>query len=413
MSGKKPKRKKAAAVVRFGDAVAKVYRREDDGRYSVNWREAGKRKSTTRATLKEAKEFAEAKVEQIDSRQGMRWVSPAVADAVAAVRRAFPKREVAAVIAEAAEAGQLLGDCEASLMEAARYFVEQGPAGVKRVFLSEAVARFVERPKYEAGSQLTIKHMRGEFEAFLESVGDVVLAELTVSQLEEWVRRGEVKPRTVWGRIGDWRTLLNWCRAEGWLPHGRPHAAERIDKPRLPDETPKILTVEQGAQLMAAAVKEDRRLLPFLVLAGWAGLRPSECQRLEWKDVDEGGGFIHVRAAVARKTSQERFVPMVPGMRRVWRMLRKEPRARQRRAERVCPYRSREWLSQLAREKGVLEVWPADVLRHSFCSYRLAVTQNVGQVAEEAGNSPAVVRRNYRKPVKPAEGKGGLRCCAG
>ena len=31
--------------------------------------------------------------------------------------------------------------------------------------------------------------------------------------------------------------------------------------------------------------------------------------------------------------------------------------------------------------------WTPDVLRHSFCSYRLAETRNIGQVAEEAGNS--------------------------
>ena len=36
-------------------------------------------------------------------------------------------------------------------------------------------------------------------------------------------------------------------------------------------------------------------------------------------------------------------------------------------------------------------------LRHSFCSYRLAVTKSAAQVALEAGNSPKMLFENYRE----------------
>jgi hypothetical protein len=38
-------------------------------------------------------------------------------------------------------------------------------------------------------------------------------------------------------------------------------------------------------------------------------------------------------------------------------------------------------------------------LRHSFCSYRLAVTKSAAQVALEAGNSPKMLFENYRELV--------------
>ena len=38
-------------------------------------------------------------------------------------------------------------------------------------------------------------------------------------------------------------------------------------------------------------------------------------------------------------------------------------------------------------------------LRHSFCSYRLAVTKSAVQVALEAGNSPKMLFENYRELV--------------
>jgi len=66
----------------------------------------------------------------------------------------------------------------------------------------------------------------------------------------------------------------------------------------------------------------------------------------------------------------------------------------------VCMFKSPEILSKDARDRGVVESWPQNVLRHSFCSYRLAETKSsFGLVAEEMGNSPEMVRRHYRRAI--------------
>jgi hypothetical protein len=41
--------------------------------------------------------------------------------------------------------------------------------------------------------------------------------------------------------------------------------------------------------------------------------------------------------------------------------------------------------------------WPRNVLRHSFISCRIAVVKSADQVALEAGNSPAIIFKNYRE----------------
>jgi hypothetical protein len=50
-------------------------------------------------------------------------------------------------------------------------------------------------------------------------------------------------------------------------------------------------------------------------------------------------------------------------------------------------------------------LWKHNALRHSFISYRVAQTQNVAQVALEAGNSPQMIFRHYRELVRPADAK--------
>ena len=41
--------------------------------------------------------------------------------------------------------------------------------------------------------------------------------------------------------------------------------------------------------------------------------------------------------------------------------------------------------------------WPANVLRHSFITYRIAEIQSTDQVALEARNSPAILFKHYRE----------------
>src|SRR2546428_12610132 len=43
--------------------------------------------------------------------------------------------------------------------------------------------------------------------------------------------------------------------------------------------------------------------------------------------------------------------------------------------------------------------------RRSRLSYRVAETQNVAQVALEAGNSPQMIFKHYRELVRPADAK--------
>jgi hypothetical protein len=49
--------------------------------------------------------------------------------------------------------------------------------------------------------------------------------------------------------------------------------------------------------------------------------------------------------------------------------------------------------------------WKHNGLRHSYISYRLAELKDAAQVAYEAGNSPQVVFKNYRKVVTERESK--------
>jgi integrase len=232
-----------------------------------------------------------------------------------------------------------------------------------------------------------------------------MLLEIDEDGLKKWVHRkveGEdPAPRTLRNRITTWVTFMNRARDWKMLAAGK-HAADLLRKPEIPDAGKEILSIPQGKQLLAAVREHEPKLEGYLLIAGWLGLRPSEIQRLTWEAFEWDRGYLHVSVEVAGKTSSERYVPIDPRLLALLKGIFE--RSRKKAKAKVCAFRSREYLSLLARKHGVLDVWPPDVLRHSFCSYRIAVVTSLDKVALEAGNSPAILKSNYRKPLRHEDG---------
>ena len=139
-------------------------------------------------------------------------------------------------------------------------------------------------------------------------------------------------------------------------------------------------------------------------------MRSAEIERMEWSDIHLAEKFIVVGASRA-KTAGRRIVPIADNL-----------------AEWLADYAKREgkiWKGshddfyetqidvaaatavQADADKGVKAqkpvAWKANALRHSYASYRFALTNDAGRVAGELGNSAAVVHKHYRELVNPAD----------
>jgi integrase len=156
-------------------------------------------------------------------------------------------------------------------------------------------------------------------------------------------------------------------------------------------------TAEEMRRIIAAA---DERILPLIVLGGFAGLRHAEIQRLEWEDIDLTEGFIEVKAHKA-KTKTRRIVPIKDNLKAFLLPLEKK-------SGKVVTVKN------TSKELGVTAVKTADVangvealewkhnaLRHTYISARVAECADVSRVADEAGNSPQIIRTNYLKRMRP------------
>lgn len=389
--------KNALRPVSYAGITVRLYRRAN-GSVALKWREAGAQKETCKADEDRARAFASKKVRELANHSPGRLVTAAIAERIDWLDRLAggPDRS-AALLSTLEHALQTLGGAPHLLTEAALWYSKQGLASCTAVTVADAVTGFLK--EYEARHPLsTVSPIRSTLRALSLEHGSLPLLELDVALLETFVRRGAVGPRTIRNRKSHLTTFFNRAEQMGWWPSGRKAPSVSIKRQRTPDKAPSIFTPPQGKAILVSVAKHKPRALPYLLIAGWLGCRPSECLRLDWSDFDWKNRLLHVRWEVARKTWRERWVPIKHQLVKILRPLSKDH-------GRVCRPRSREMITQHVAKLSLVTEWPADVLRHSYITFRLNEGGTHDEVAEESGNSPAIIRSDYRRPVPPGLGK--------
>lgn len=220
-----------------------------------------------------------------------------------------------------------------------------------------------------------------------------LIIELTTAQLDDWLRSLKISPRSRHNIRQTLITLFRFARSRGYLPDERTTAAEKTARGKVVEGEIEIFQPEELSMLLIHATPD---LVPFLAIGGFAGLRPAEIQRLEWRDVRLEQGFIEVKAKNS-KTASRRLVPIQPNL-SAWLTPYSEqtgPVCRMQKIQRKS--------SELAAKLKLK--WPNNGLRHSYGSYRLAILKNVAELALEMGNSPGMIFRHYRELVAERDAK--------
>lgn len=197
--------------------------------------------------------------------------------------------------------------------------------------------------------------------------------------------------------------LCRHARAADYLPRDWPELefVETVEPPAAEIVT---WSTAQLAQFLAVCPPSLR---PFAVLQAFGGLRHEEIvspdprkRRLDWSDIDWEEGHIRVGARTA-KTRTERHAPLTDNCVAWLTPLRKETGPICALKQPACE------LDRTKRRAGLPAKRSAskNVLRHSFASYRLAVVKHIGQVADEMGNTPQMIKAHYLKRASERAGK--------
>ena len=265
------------------------------------------------------------------------------------------------------------------------YEREEEPA--KPIKFAEAQKLFMAAKTAKGLRPESLKSYRSTYNQFGARFDNTNLDGIKAEQVSDWLDGQHYSAVRFNRALADLGTLRRWAESKGHSV-GRHDPFKKIE-PRLIDQGDvSILTVEQAADYLAKAV-EVPECGPVTVLVLLCGLRVSEALQTRDQDIDLDDGIVTVRGQ-ASKLRARRICTLQPSAIH-WLDLALEKGG-------VLP------LSQSVYDKARranLSAIPANSLRHSFCSYHLAHFKNIGQTAEEAGNSPEMIAKHYKELVRP------------
>lgn len=288
--------------------------------------------------------------------------------------------------AEASRALEILGG-EAGLDEAADFYLRHKQRIVSSKTVREVKDEYIAAKTAANRRPRTIETLLHRFGKLVVTFGDYLISELSTANLEDWLNLKKIHGISRTTMRADLVGLFNFALRRGYALD---NPAKGLEKPMADDRVPKILTVDESRRLLAKAVEIAPKMIPYFVLGMFAGLRPAELQRLEWKAVRLEEGFVRVIPEVAKK--------------RRMRLVQLSENA----VEWLAAYRStgpihfeRMRFDEIREAAGV--TWAQDILRHSFGSYALAANENGALTAMQMGNSQDVLFRHYRELVTKKE----------
>jgi integrase len=370
--------------------------------FVADYRAKGQRKLVWRSTLADARAVANDAIEKITEGQAeVLKLTSADAHSYTRGRAILDGGEgetkidlqIDEAVRIAADVLRLL-DGRAEPIEVARDWLKRNAVKLPKITVADAVEKLKIETVKDGKSKDRQIHLASHLGALAKSFNCEVHT-ITASQIASYLVALPFGERTKANHREDIGFFNRWLILHGYLPKGMDwlDGVQRYSLKKVGKIS--TYTADEMRRLIAAA---DGKILPFIVIASFAGIRHAEIKRLDWQDVDLEENFITISAEIS-KTQVRRVVPIKPNLKAFLLPLAKKS------GKVVSVSKISKMLSEAAEAAGqdskILD-WKRNALRHTYISARLAECNDEARVAYEAGNSPQIIRSNYDARIRPA-----------
>ena len=395
----------APRLVKAGSVTVKIYSGLI-GRYhtfTVYWRAAGRSHRKTFSHEKEAQKFAREQAEKLAAGQVQ---SPSISSTEVSTFREAERRlgdtaPIHVAAGEYASAVRRLGDA-ATLNQAVEFFLHNSIRSELQRTVAEVVEEFVITKQSDGLSTRYVEDVTWRLRRFAKDF-QVNIEHVTTRDLDAWLRKlttGLVTRDNFRKHIV---TLFNFARRQGYLPRDRETEARWLEKPRIKSKPIEIFSAQELSELIAAA---EGQVKLAIVIGAFTGIRSAEMLRLKWENFNWGEEVIDI-GVDQTKTASRRLVPILPALVEWIKPHAKPYGPVLNYSLPVClaeAFATTAMKATKARGEALPPLkWKQNGLRHSYASYRLAITNDAAQVSLEMGNSPQKLFKNYRKVVTKSQ----------
>jgi integrase len=295
-----------------------------------------------------------------------------------------------------------------TLADAVTHYLDQLKEEKSAITVAELVKRYMaETDRRVVENEITERHaetVKWATSKLVARFGETLLPSLTGAEIKAWVAAMDLATKTK-NRILNYNSQMFSIAGEWELLAANPLTDISRFRYRVGnhgEDEIQILTVEELTSLLD---RVDTRLVPYIAIGAFTGLRDAEMKKLKWSEIDLDKRQIEVKKWKS-KTAQRRFVTISDNL-----LSWLQPHVQA--SGPVIPLSnspghvgnpSSKLVYQLRKkariEAGMTE-WKRNCLRHSFCSYHYAMYEDAGKTAAQAGHtSPATTFANYRELIK-------------
>ncbi len=296
-----------------------------------------------------------------------------------------------------------------TLKEAVDFFRKRNPASLEKRTVRQVADELIAAKRAAKLSQVYLWDLEVRLKRFSNAF-QMNIGNVTGTMLQTWLDNMEGSGRTKRNYLAVVAALFRFAIRRKYLPKDALDETNAVQQAKEDNGEIEIFTPAELQELLTV-VRPD--IAPWLAIAGFAGLRSAELQRLDWQEVNLNERHIEIKASKA-KTAARRLAPITDNL-LAW----LKPHAKESgKVTGLEPWWEEvpkivetvnERRKQLAEKAGGIFTdeqkfsWKHNALRHSFISYRLAAIKNTAEVALEAGNSPQMIFKHYRQLVTEAE----------
>ena len=347
--------------------ISNVNRKNRKKRYGVRWDEAGKPKHKFFQFKAERDGFRE-QLEEKRKQEG-----PAIFELTADQARAMQ----ACV--------RRLGSVEAVIMAVNEYEKRHCP---KPIEINKAVQEHLDEAYNQGRDDNWMRASRKILQRFAFSHTEMVNS-VSREDAIRWIHSLKFAPVTVTNHAKKMKSFYYWCIERGYA---KENPFQKIPLPDVIPHEPEFLKVDQMEALLRKAQKHYPDAVAYFALNGFAGLRSSACARVQPSDIDFKQRGILIRAVNA-KNKRRIYIDGHPDNLWKWLLWAKKYAPEGFTLSKRMWDRRREQVQDKAEFK-----MPHNALRHSFCTYHVALNGDAGKTATlltHRGNV-SILYENYR-----------------
>lgn len=293
-----------------------------------------------------------------------------------------------------------------TLLQAAEFYLAHLEADEERkasALVPVLAQEWYESKKGGKNKQLRATTLKGILECteILKSLfADKRVLEVTAADINRYLDGLKVGLRRKFNVRGRFSQFFNWCITHG---HLSTNPCQKIDI-HVGGKDVTIFSPAEALRLMTLCrqTPQFKDLVLYHAISLFAGLRPTECQLLQWEQIHFEEKTITVLGTTS-KTKETRNVPIETCL-AAW-IDAHAPEKRRGFVTSPASFIRRMQAFHVALgyrvgdENLQATTWPQDVMRHSYGSYWLARYKQRAVLAEHMGNSLQIIKKHYRQVV--------------